>query len=77
MIFDTALPNGNVRVASTHFTFGEHDAPDRLLIPEKLYGRAREVDTLLASFDRIVAERHAGVGAGFRVFRNWQILGRQ
>src|SRR5580704_14283385 len=36
------------------FALGEHDAPDRLLIPEKLYGRAREVDTLLASFDRIV-----------------------
>jgi hypothetical protein len=33
---------------------GEHDTPDRLLIPEKLYGRAREVETLLASFDRIV-----------------------
>src|SRR5262249_29148104 len=26
----------------------------RLLIPEKLYGRAREVATLLAAFDRIV-----------------------
>src|SRR5258705_6938252 len=36
------------------FALGEHDTPDRLLIPEKLYGRAREVDTLLASFDRIV-----------------------
>jgi PAS domain S-box-containing protein len=36
------------------FPLGEHDAPDRLLIPEKLYGRAGEVDTLLASFDRIV-----------------------
>ena len=36
------------------FQLGEHDTPDRLLIPEKLYGRAREVDTLLASFDRIV-----------------------
>jgi PAS domain S-box-containing protein len=36
------------------FALGEHDLPDRLLIPEKLYGRAREVDTLLASFDRIV-----------------------
>ncbi len=33
---------------------GERDTPDRLLIPEKLYGRAREVDTLLGSFDRIV-----------------------
>ncbi|HJW45587.1 MAG TPA: AAA family ATPase, partial [Lysobacter sp.] len=37
------------------FPPGEHDTPDRLLIPEKLYGRASEIDTLLASFDRIVA----------------------
>jgi predicted ATPase/GAF domain-containing protein len=37
------------------FPPGEHDTPDRLLIPEKLYGRASEIDTLLESFDRIVA----------------------
>jgi PAS domain S-box-containing protein len=37
------------------FPLGEHDTPDRLLIPEKLYGRASEIDTLLAAFDRIVA----------------------
>ena len=36
------------------FPLGEHDTPDRLLIPEKLYGRAREVETMLASFDRII-----------------------
>ena len=36
------------------FQLGTHDVPDRLLIPEKLYGRAREVDSLLAAFDRIV-----------------------
>jgi serine/threonine protein kinase len=36
------------------FPLGQQDTPDRLLIPEKLYGRAREVETLLASFDRIV-----------------------
>ncbi|WP_018420701.1 PAS domain S-box protein [Paraburkholderia tuberum] len=36
------------------FPLGEHDTPDRLLIPEKLYGRAREVDTLVAAFDRVV-----------------------
>ena len=36
------------------FPLGEHDSPDRLLIPEKLYGREREVGTLLASFDRVV-----------------------
>jgi PAS domain S-box-containing protein len=37
------------------FPLGEHDIPDRLLIPEKLYGRASEIETLLAAFDRIVA----------------------
>src|SRR5262249_117906 len=37
------------------FPLGEHDTPGRLLIPEKLYGRAREIDTLLASFDRVAA----------------------
>ncbi|HTV28988.1 MAG TPA: AAA family ATPase [Xanthobacteraceae bacterium] len=42
------------RGSLTDFPLGEGDAPDRLLIPEKLYGREREVDTLLASFDRIV-----------------------
>ena len=37
------------------FPLGERDTPDRLLIPEKLYGRAHEIDTLLASFERVVA----------------------
>jgi serine/threonine protein kinase len=37
------------------FSLGAYDTPDRLLIPEKLYGRAREIDTLLASFDRVIA----------------------
>lgn len=36
------------------FTPGDHDTPDRLMIPERLYGRDREVDTLLTAFDRIV-----------------------
>ena len=36
------------------FPLGRYDVPDRLLIPEKLYGRAHEVETLLASFERIV-----------------------
>src|SRR3979490_2928414 len=34
---------------------GADDGADRLLIPEKLYGREREIDSLLASFDRVVA----------------------
>ena len=37
------------------FPPGQHDTPDRLLIPERLYGRAREIETLLTSFDRVVA----------------------
>jgi PAS domain S-box-containing protein len=37
------------------FPLGEQDMPDRLLIPEKLYGRESEIDTLLAAFDRVVA----------------------
>ncbi len=36
------------------FPLGEDDRPDRLLIAEKLYGRDRELDALLASFDRVV-----------------------
>src|SRR3979490_342674 len=38
------------------FLLGAHDVSDRLLIPEKLYGREREINTLLASFDRVVAK---------------------
>lgn len=36
------------------FRLGEEDVPDRLLIPEKIYGREREAEILRASFDRIV-----------------------
>ncbi len=36
------------------FVVGEHDTPDRLIMPEKLYGRDHEINTLLTAFDRIV-----------------------
>ncbi|MGF6660703.1 PAS domain S-box-containing protein [Paraburkholderia atlantica] len=36
------------------FTLDEHGTPDRLMIPEKLYGREREVETLVSTFTRIV-----------------------
>ena len=37
------------------FPVGAHDASDRLQIPEKLYGRSREVAALLSSFQQVVA----------------------
>ncbi|MDB4938386.1 MAG: multi-sensor signal transduction multi-kinase, partial [Labilithrix sp.] len=38
------------------FPLGAADVPDRLLIPEKLYGRERDIETLLAAFARVVAD---------------------
>jgi len=37
------------------FPLATQDALDRLLIPERLYGREREIEALLASFGRVVA----------------------
>ena len=37
-----------------NFAVGENDTPHRLFIPEKLYGREREVASLLAALDRVV-----------------------
>ena len=53
------------------FSLGTRDASDRLWIPEKLYGRDREVKVLLDGFERIVAggssrlalvSGHSGIG---------------
>src|SRR5712672_1610334 len=48
------LTDWNARVFIRDFPLGQQDTPDRLLIPEKLYGREREIATLVAAFDRIV-----------------------
>jgi PAS domain S-box-containing protein len=40
------------------FPLGLQDASDRLMIPEKLYGREGEIATLLGAFDRVV--KHGG-----------------
>jgi PAS domain S-box-containing protein len=53
------------------FPVGEGDCPDRLLMPERLYGRESQVRTLLAAFDQVVdggsprlvlVSGHAGIG---------------
>ncbi|HTF61441.1 MAG TPA: serine/threonine-protein kinase, partial [Edaphobacter sp.] len=36
------------------FPLAAHDVSDRLLIQKKLYGREREIDALLSTFDRVV-----------------------
>ena len=59
------------------FPLGEHDIPDRLLIPEKLYGRARDVEILLAAFDRVVQGGAPGAGARLGLFRDRQIVRRE
>jgi len=65
------------------FMLGEHDAPDRLLIPEKLYGRAHEIETLLASFDRVLASGtpelvlvsgYSGIGKSSVVYELHKVL---
>jgi len=38
------------------FALGAHDVSDRLLIPEKLYGREAEVDALVAVFERVATQ---------------------
>ena len=59
------------------FPLAAHDASDRLLIPEKLYGREREVDALRAAFDRVVARGPHRARTGIRLFRCRQILGSE
>ena len=46
------------------FELGQRDLSDRFLIPEKLYGREPEVQSLLAAFDRVASpmENHASQG---------------
>ncbi|MEP7102591.1 MAG: response regulator [Burkholderiales bacterium] len=44
-----------------HFALGAHDLPDRLLIPETLYGREHEVAALVAAFDSVATEGKAGL----------------
>ena len=59
------------------FPLGEHDTPDRLLIPEKLYGRRTRDRDLARRLRSRRQERRAGTGAGLGLFRHRQVVGRQ
>jgi PAS domain S-box-containing protein len=45
----------NAQARIDPFRLGVHDISDRLMIPERLYGREREIGTLVASFERVIA----------------------
>ncbi len=42
------------------FELGQHDVSDRFLIPQKLYGRESEIETLLAVFERVASYGNVG-----------------
>ena len=50
------LDDWNVRGDIAPFPLGAGDLSDRLLIPERLYGREEDIQTLLAALDRVVAK---------------------
>jgi PAS domain S-box-containing protein len=44
---------------------GEHDISDKFQLPQKLYGREREIEILLAAFERVAGGR-GGAGGEFK-----------
>jgi predicted ATPase len=49
------LSEWETRGTVDEFALGDADFPDRLLMPERLYGRESHIGTLLATFDVVVA----------------------
>ncbi|MEG4960322.1 MULTISPECIES: AAA family ATPase [unclassified Microcoleus] len=52
---ETCLYQWQETGALTNFKIGQRDLCDRFIIPEKLYGRASEVFSLLSAFERVSA----------------------
>src|SRR5215468_3242144 len=77
------LTDWDSRRVVDQFPLGEHDCPDRLRMPEHLYGREREIDTLLAAFHKVVASGtpslvlvsgHSGIGKSSTVNELHKVL---
>lgn len=45
--------------ATSPYELGQYDVPDQFRIPQKLYGRAADVETLLTAFDSVVKHQQA------------------
>ena len=67
------------------FPLGSEDVPAGLVIPEKLYGREREIESLMAAFDRVVGTAeievvlvsgHSGIGKSSVVYELHKALVR-
>src|ERR1700722_11863449 len=67
------------------FPLGTQDVSDRLMIPERLYGRQRETEALIASFNRVVTygtlelilvSGYSGIGKSSVVNELDRVLGR-
>lgn len=71
--------------AEAAFIPGQYDVADRLLIPQKLYGREWEIETLLAAFDRVrgganemmLVSGPAGIGKTALVQELYKAIARQ
>jgi len=53
--FSRCLGEWEAMGRTEEFTLGTHDTSGRLLMPEKLYGRAEQREALLAAFDKVIA----------------------
>jgi predicted ATPase/serine phosphatase RsbU (regulator of sigma subunit)/tRNA A-37 threonylcarbamoyl transferase component Bud32 len=69
----------------SEFPLGRHDCSEKLQIPQKLYGREREIETLLAAFDRVslgtsemmLVSGYSGIGKSALVQEIYKPITRQ
>ncbi|HIK09355.1 MAG TPA: AAA family ATPase [Oscillatoriaceae cyanobacterium M33_DOE_052] len=69
----------------TEFTLGQNDSAEQLQIPQKLYGREREIDTLLAAFEAVsggakemmLVSGYSGIGKSALVQEIYKPITRQ